>query len=505
MKFSIKSGNPEKLRSACVVVGIYEDRKLSDAAKRIDAVSKKYLTKLMHQGDMDGKLGTTLLLHGVAGVESPRVLLVGLGSEKAFAESAYRTAVSNAVKQLNSQGGEDAAIFLTALKVKQHDAGWRARQAALVTHETCYRFDRLKSKPNTTKQSLKRIEFLFDRTSDLKLAEAGLIQGEAMAIGANFTKDLGNLPGNMCTPTYLAEQALALAKEFKMGVEILDRDAMAALGMNTLLSVARGSHEPPKFIVLRHMLGKKNEKPVVLVGKGITFDTGGISLKPGPEMDEMKYDMCGAGSVLGTMKAAALLKLPINLIGIIAAAENMPGSKATKPGDIVTSLAGLTIEILNTDAEGRLVLCDALTYAERFEPACVVDIATLTGACVIALGHVASGLYSNDDAFATELLDAGQRSGDRAWQMPLWEEYHEGLKSNFADMANIAGRAGGSITAARFLSSFTENYTWAHLDIAGTAWKSGKEKGATGRPVPLLTHFLIARSTMARSVSRKRS
>lgn len=505
MKFSIKFGNPEKMRSACVVVGIYENRKLSDAAKRIDAVSKRYLTKLMLQGDMDGKLGATLLLHGVAGVESPRVLLVGLGSEKAFTESAFRTAISAAVKQLNLQGGEDASIFLTGLKVKKCEAMWRARQAVLVTHETCYRFDRLKSKPATTKQSLRKLDLVFDRADDLKLAGDGLAQGEAMALGAKLTKDLGNLPGNICTPTYLAEQAVALAKEFQLGVETLGRDEMAALGMNSLLSVARGSHEPPQLIILRHMLGKKNDKPVVLVGKGITFDTGGISLKPGPEMDEMKYDMCGAGSVFGTMKAAALLKLPINLVGIIAAAENMPGSQATKPGDIVTSLAGLTIEILNTDAEGRLVLCDALTYAERFDPACVVDIATLTGACVIALGHVASGLYSNDDSFATELLDAGQLSGDRAWQMPLWEEYHEGLKSNFADMANIAGRAGGSITAARFLSSFTEKYTWAHLDIAGTAWKSGKEKGATGRPVPLLTHFLIARSTMVKSPSRKRS
>ena len=494
MKFSINSGSPEKLKSACIVVGIYENRKFSAAAERIDSVSKKYLTSLMHHGDMDGKLGTTLLLHAVPGVQATRVLLVGLGSEKEFGAPAFRKAIAGAVTQLNALGGDDAVIFLTDLKVKKNDAAWRARQAVLVCHEVSYRFDHLKSKPSATKQSLKKIELAFSRSADVKSANEGLIQGEAMAIGASFTKDLGNLPGNMCTPTYLADQARTLAKEFSMRVEVLDQDEMAVMGMNTLLSVSRGSHEPPKFIVLHHMMGKKNEKPVVLVGKGITFDTGGISLKPGPEMDEMKYDMCGAGSVLGTMKAAALLKLPINLVGIIAAAENMPGSKATKPGDIVTSLAGLTIEILNTDAEGRLVLCDALTYAERLDPACVVDIATLTGACVIALGHIASGLYANDDEFATELLEAGELSGDRAWQMPLWEEYHESLKSNFADMANIGGRAGGSITAARFLSRFTEKYTWAHLDIAGTAWKSGKDKGATGRPVPLLTHFLIQRA-----------
>ena len=504
MKFSIKSGSPEKARSACVVVGIFENCKLSAAAESIDVASKKYLSKLMQQGDMDGKAGTTLLLHSVAGVQATRVLLVGLGNENSFAEAQYRTAIATAVKQLNSQGGQDAALFLVDLKVKKRDVVWRTRQAVLVAHEVSYRFDQLKSKPDSAKQALKKLEFAFARAADATAASEGLMQGEAMAIGANFTRDLGNLPGNICTPTYLAEQAQVLAKDFAMRVEILDRDEMAAMGMNTLLSVARGSHEAPKLIVLRHMLGKKGDKPVVLVGKGITFDTGGISLKPGPEMDEMKYDMCGAGSVLGTMKAVALMNLPINLIGIIAAAENMPGSKATKPGDIVTSMAGLSIEILNTDAEGRLVLCDALTYAERFDPACVVDIATLTGACVIALGNITSGLFSNDDDFAAELLDAGQVSGDRAWQMPLFEEYQEGLKSNFADMANIAGRAGGSITAARFLSRFTEKYTWAHLDVAGTAWKSGKEKGATGRPVPLLTHFLIQRAKQSKSTRSKK-
>ena len=494
MKFSIKNGSPEKQKSACVVVGIYENRKLSAAAERIDATSKNHLTSILTHGDMDGKLGTTLLLHAVPGMLATRTLLIGLGAEKSFGPAEYRRAISAAIAQLNSLGGQDAVIYLTDLKVKKQDALWRARQAVLVCHDASYRFDQLKSNPSAAKPMLKKVEFAFTRATDTQLANEGVNQGAAMAAGANFTKDLGNLPGNICTPTYLADQAQALAKEFAMQVDVLGHDEMAALGMNTLLSVARGSHEPPKFIVLRHMHGKKNEKPVALVGKGITFDTGGISLKPGPEMDEMKYDMCGAGSVLGTMKAAALLKLPINLIGVIAAAENMPGSKATKPGDIVTSLAGLTIEILNTDAEGRLVLCDALTYVERFEPACVIDIATLTGACVIALGHIASGLYANDEDLAAELLDAGQVSGDRAWQMPLWEEYHESLKSNFADMANIGGRAGGSITAARFLSRFTEKYTWAHLDIAGTAWKSGKDKGATGRPVPLLTHFLIQRA-----------
>jgi leucyl aminopeptidase len=315
----------------------------------------------------------------------------------------------------------------------------------------------------------------------------------AIAQGMNLARDLGNLPGNLCTPTYLAEQAQALAETYALGIDVLEREAMENLGMGSLLSVAKGSDQPPKFIVLNYH-GAKKEKPVVLVGKGITFDSGGISLKPAAEMDEMKYDMCGAASVLGTMQAIAQLGLPLNVVGIIPTCENLPNGRANKPGDIVTSMSGQTIEVLNTDAEGRLILCDALTYAERFEPAAVVDIATLTGACVIALGHVASGLLANKQSLADELLDAGEVSGDRCWQMPLWDEYQEQLKSNFADMANIGGRPGGTITAAAFLSRFTKKYDWAHLDIAGTAWKSGKEKGGTGRPVPLLVNFLAARA-----------
>jgi leucyl aminopeptidase len=301
------------------------------------------------------------------------------------------------------------------------------------------------------------------------------------------------LPGNICTPSYLAEQATTLAQQYKLKAEVLERANMEKLGMGSLLSVANGSSQPPKFIVLQYRGGKADAKPIVLVGKGITFDTGGISLKPAPEMDEMKFDMCGAASVLGTMKALAAMKLPLNVVGIIPSTENMPGGRATKPGDIVTSMSGQTIEILNTDAEGRLILCDALSYAERFQPDAVIDIATLTGACVIALGHVASGVLANDDGLARDLLDCGQQAGDRAWQLPLWDDYQEQLKSNFADMANIGGRPAGTVTAACFLSRFTKAYRWAHLDIAGTAWKSGKEKGSTGRPVPLLTHYLLNR------------
>jgi leucyl aminopeptidase len=318
-----------------------------------------------------------------------------------------------------------------------------------------------------------------------------------------LAKDLGNLTGNICTPTYLASEAKKLAKSHRLVVEVLDRSAMEKLGMNTLLSVSRGSREPPKFIIMHHRGGATGSKPIVLVGKGITFDSGGISLKPGAEMDEMKYDMSGAASVLGTLKAAAAMKLPLNIIGVIPASENLPDGAASKPGDIITSMSGQTVEILNTDAEGRLVLCDALTYVERFDPACVVDVATLTGACVISLGHVATGLLANNDGLANELLDAGQQACDRAWQLPLWEDYQEQLQSNFADMANIGGRAAGSITAACFLSRFTKKYAWAHLDIAGTAWRSGKEKGSTGRPVPLLTQFLLSRASQASKAAGK--
>jgi leucyl aminopeptidase len=383
--------------------------------------------------------------------------------------------------------------------VKKQDAAWKAAQIAEIGQDVDYRFDVMKGKAAQEEKakSVKRVAKVavaFIEKSEGKLAESGLKQGLALAAGVSLTKDLGNLPPNVCTPTYLADQAKAMGKQYGLQVEVLDRDQIAKLGMGSFLGVAQGSAQPPKLIVLQHKKGKKSQKPVVLVGKGITFDTGGISIKPGAEMDEMKYDMCGAASVLGTFKAIAEMDLPLNVVGVIPTCENMPDGTAIKPGDVLTSMSGQTIEVLNTDAEGRLILCDALTYAERFEPAAVVDIATLTGACVIALGHHASGLFSNNDKLAQELLAAGETAHDRAWHMPLWEDYQPQLDSNFADMANIGGRAGGSITAACFLSRFTKKYEWAHLDIAGTAWKSGKDKGGTGRPVPLLTEFLVKRA-----------
>ncbi len=504
LEFSIKSGSPEKQRSACVVVGVFEPRKLSAAAEIVDHAAKQFLSDILRRGDMEGKPGTSLLLHGVPGVEADRVLLVGLGKEKEFREKEYRAAMATAVRQLNETGGFDGTLYLTELSVKKRDVAWKVRQAALVVQETLYRFDRLKSKKEEVRRPLRKLTFCVTRRNELAIAEAALAEGLAIAAGMGLAKDLGNLPGNICTPSYLADQARQLGKSHGLNVDVLDRGDMEKLGMNTLLSVARGSHEPPKFIVLRHSGGASGSKPVVLVGKGITFDSGGISLKPGQEMDEMKYDMCGAASVLGTLKAVALMKLPLNVIGVIPSTENMPGGAATKPGDVITSMSGQTVEILNTDAEGRLILCDALTYVERFDPECVVDIATLTGACVIALGHVTTGLLANNDGLARELLDAGHDSYDRAWQLPLWDDYQEQLKSNFADMANIGGRPAGTITAACFLSRFADKYHWAHLDIAGTAWRSGKEKGATGRPVPLLSQFLMDRAARVAKPTGKR-
>ena len=494
MEIGIKSGSPEKQRSACVVVGVFDHRKLSLAGEIIDQASNGYLADILRRGDMDGKPGGGLLLHNVPGVLCERVLLIGLGKEREFKDKQYRDAVRDAVRTLADTGIAEATLYLPELAVKKRDLAWNIEQAVVVAEEALYRFDHMKSKPEESRKTLRKLILAVPRRGELAIGEAAAARGQAIAGGMKLAKDLGNLPGNVCTPTYLADQAKAMAKEMGIGIQVLERTDIEKLGMGSFLSVAKGSDEPPRFIILDYKGGAKGDKPVVLVGKGITFDSGGISIKPAAEMDEMKYDMCGAASVLGTLRAAAELKLPLNVVGLIPTCENMPSGRANKPGDVVTSMSGQTIEVLNTDAEGRLILCDALTYAERFEPACVVDIATLTGACVIALGHVATGLLANDDGLARELLHAGEEAYDRAWQMPLWDDYAEQLKSNFADMANIGGRPAGTITAAAFLGKFAKKYDWAHLDIAGTAWKSGKDKGGTGRPVPLLLHFLAKRA-----------
>ena len=495
MEFSIKQGNPEKLRSACVLVGVFEGGKLSNSAQALDKASQHYISEIIKRGDMTGKSATTLLLHKVPEVASERVLLLGLGKSNELDAKQFRECARAAMRALHATNAKDALLYLSEISVKARDNNWCMQQLVLAAFDAAYRCDNLKSKAEKDPHTLRKIQFGLLAAKPDAAMETALKQAIAIALGMVLTKDLGNLPGNICTPTYLAQQATGLAKTHKsIKTTVLDEKDMKKLGMGSLLAVTQGSAEPAKLITMEYHGADKKQKPIVLVGKGVTFDSGGISLKPGAEMDEMKYDMCGAASVLGTLQAIAEMGLKLNVVGIIPSCDNMPSGNAVKPGDIVTSMSGQTIEILNTDAEGRLILCDALTYAAKFEPDTVIDIATLTGACIIALGHVASGLYSNQDKLAHELLAAAEQSQDKAWHMPLWDDYQPQLDSNFADMQNIGGRAGGSITAACFLSRFTQDYRWAHLDIAGTAWKSGKDKGATGRPVPLLSQYLINRA-----------
>ncbi len=495
LEFSIKSGAPEKQRSACVAVGVFESRKLSGPAIEIDRASDGYLSEILRGGDMEGKAGSTLLLHRVPNILADRVLLVGLGKERDFHEKAYRDAIGRTVKTLRDTGSMEAVITLSEIPVKKRDVSWNVEQAVISAHDALYRFDQLKSAPDETRRRLKRVILAVSRRGELKFGEAGLVRGLAIAHGINHAKDLGNTPSNICTPEYLASEAKKLAKTHGFGCDILDYAACEKLGMGAFLSVGKGSDKPPRFIVLKHQGGAKGDKPVVLVGKAVTFDAGGISLKPPAEMDEMNYDMSGGGAVIGTFRAIGELGLKLNVIGLIPACENMPDANANKPGDIVTSMSGQTIEILNTDAEGRLILCDALTYAERFAPDAVIDVATLTGACVIALGAHPSALYSNHDPLAREIEQAASHAWDRVWRMPLWDDYQDQLKSSLADIANIGGRPAGSITAACFLWRFAKKYHWAHLDIAGTAWIGGREKkGSTGRPVSLLVNFLLNRT-----------
>jgi leucyl aminopeptidase len=498
VEFSTKAEAPEKVHSECLVLGVYEGARLSAAARQADRAAGGHLSTVLKQGDLDGRTGSSLLLYAVPGLAAKRVLMIGLGKAEEFNAKAYADAVRATVRGFNGGGVGDAVLYLAEEPVKERDRRWALSTAVAAAAEASYRFDRLKSKKDNAGKGLNKLTLGLLK-ADADGDRVGLQRGEALAAGVALAKDLGNLPSNICTPSYLAKQAQELARRHKLECEVLEERDMQKLSMGALLAVTKGTHEPAKLIVLHYRGAARKQAPVALVGKGITFDTGGISIKPSAEMDEMKYDMSGAGSVLGTIEAAARMQLPINVVGIIPTCENMPGGHAVKPGDIVSSMSGQTIEILNTDAEGRLILADALTYAERFEPDAVVDIATLTGACVIALGSVAAGLYSNDDTLAQDLLNAGQRVWDRAWRMPLWDDYGEQIKSPFADVANIGGRPAGSVTAACFLARFAKKFKWAHLDIAGTAWRSGKDKGSTGRPVPMLTEFLVARADAASS------
>ena len=491
MDFSVKHNSPEKARSACQIVTVSQPRKLSASGKLVDKASKGQLTSVLKTGDMDGSVGQTLMLHDVAGSACARVLLVGTGKDGDRNERVYERIVQSITSALTGTGAKDAEFYPGDISLKGRDLVWKTRQAALLAGNSEYRFDQLKSGKKEPYKGLRRLSFNVPR-GDARAVKKAIGEAGAISQGMNLTRDLGNLPGNVCTPTYLARQARDLGKAYKkLRVNVLDEADMKRLKMGSLLSVSAGSRQGAKLITMEYRGAAAKEQPIALVGKGVTFDSGGISLKPGAAMDEMKFDMCGAASVFGTLKAICEMELPINVVGVVPATENLPDGLATKPGDIVTSMSGQTIEILNTDAEGRLILCDALTYTAKFKPRCVIDIATLTGAVIIALGKVPSGVMGNDQKLINELIKCGEQAQDKIWQLPIWDEYQDQLKSNFADMANIGGRDAGTITAACFLSRFTRDFSWAHLDIAGTAWKSGDAKGASGRPVPLLTQFVL--------------
>lgn len=492
MRFTVKASDPTTLSTPCLVLGVFEDGTLPDITAQVDKAAGKVISKIICAGDIKGKIGDLLLLQKVDGCRAQRLLLVGCGKPKDFDAKKYAAICRNIFRTLQKHNLAETAVALAALDVKDSGAERKAELLARSFVSNSYQY--ITTKPKATRLfSVEDVTVLLSEAKDRNPANRGITRGAAVARGMNIAKELGNLPANICTPTYLGKQALQLARKHSkvLQTQVLSEAQMRRLGMHMLLSVGNGSAESSALIIMQYRGAPASEQPHVIVGKGITFDTGGICLKPGPGMDEMKFDMCGAASVLGTMNAICELKPAINVIGVIASAENMPSGTATKPGDVVTTMSGQTVEILNTDAEGRLVLGDALTYIERFKPKTVVDIATLTGACITALGTVVSGLMSNDDALADALYQRGIDSLDPVWRLPLWDEYQEQLKSNFADIANIGGPKAGTITAACFLSRFTKKYKWAHLDIAGTAWLQGGEKGATGRPVPLLVEYLL--------------
>ncbi|MFQ6004989.1 MAG: leucyl aminopeptidase [Woeseia sp.] len=494
MKYFTTTSAASRRVGSCIIVGIYERGKLGVAATDIDKASRGLIRRHIKRGDLSGKLGRTHLLTSVDDTKAQRVLVVGLGKAGKFAVSQFRQATAAATNALSSSKIADALSYLTLEDVKLTTPYYLARYSVQTVGDCLYRFTEMKSGRRKPAPALKRFGMALQKRGDASKVMRGAEHADAIVAGMTLAKDLGNLPPNVCTPSHLGRTAQRLARENKnLQTRVIGEAEMKRLGMNSLLSVTAGTVFPAKLIVMRYK-GTTKQAPVVLVGKGVTFDAGGISLKPGPGMDEMKFDMCGAAAVMSTMAVIAKLGLPINVNAVVPACENLPSGTATRPGDIVKSMSGQTIEILNTDAEGRLILCDALTYAKRFKPAALIDVATLTGACVIALGHHRTAVMSNNDKLADSILDAGNHADDRGWRMPLAEEYERQLRSNFADFANVGGREGGAITAACFLSKFTKGTDWAHLDIAGTAWRSGHRKGSTGRPVPMLTELLLARA-----------
>nr|VFJ45340.1 MAG: leucyl aminopeptidase [Candidatus Kentron sp. DK] len=495
MNFKLQNLDPIQESTGCLVLGITESVNFTGTAQAVDAATDGAIERVFADGDFKGERDQTLMLHGPSGIAARRVLLVGFGKEEECNGVRYRNAVSKAFEALVGTGAEDCAVFLAEVETSDREPAWRARQVVEAALHASYRPDWLKSKKKPSR--LQTVSIHLPEGQEPDPFQERIREGLAIANGVERARLLSDLPGNICTPSYLADEARALAKgQRAVTVKVLEEKEMEKLGMGALLAVASGSREPAKLITVEYRGGEEEDKPIVLVGKGITFDSGGISLKPGAAMDEMKFDMCGAASVLGVLRAVIELELPLNVVGIVPATENLPSGEAVKPGDIVTTLSGQTVEILNTDAEGRLILCDALTYAQGFDPEVIIDVATLTGACRIALGAHAAGLLGNHEPLIADLLKAGAESIDRVWPLPLWEEYQDQLKSNFADMANIGGRLAGTITAACFLSRFVDDHRWAHLDIAGVSALSGKKKGATGRPVALLTQYLIDRATI---------
>lgn len=497
MNFNIKSLDIKTtiyaVKTGVLVVGIFDNYKLSPESSELYKYNA--ISSALKSGDIDQKPGSILILRDLMNIEAKRILLINIGNETQDINKSFVIAM-NALMQVLSTLNTDNAIFIFPFKqIYGKNLTKTIRTIVMASHNHNYCLDILQNKQRTEKKtSIQHITLILPNDV-ITLAYQKLTEALALENGLKLTKDLSNLPSNICTPLYLAHAAKKLAAEFQLNIDILDKQELEILKMNCFLSIANGSQQPPKFIILQYLKSQAEEAPIILVGKGITFDSGGISLKPSTHMDEMKYDMCGAAAVLGTLRAIAELKIKLNVIGVIPACENMPSSSAVKPGDIITSMSGQTIEILNTDAEGRLILCDALTYVERFKPAIVIDIATLTGACVVALGHYNSGLFTREDQahnlLAADLLEAGNMAEDHAWRLPIQDVYKKSLNSNFADLANIGGRSAGSITAACFLEHFTRKYLWAHLDIAGTAWKSGNKKSASGRPVPLLVQYLL--------------
>lgn len=493
IKFKAKHLHSANCSSGYVIVGIYDNDDFTSSASAINSKTNGLIESLLANDDLAESVGSAILLPVVSGIDAKRLFVVRLGPREKFDATQFKKSIEAISKQLSSRTADSVSIFIDDMQIEGRSLSWMARRTVEMISQNFYKFDQLKQSKNGESKKKWKIQLASESSDDVDAIRDGIRIGRAISKGVRFSRDLGNLPGNICTPTHLAAAAQGLSDYDNISVEVLEEEDMEELGMGALLSVSRGSREPAKLVIVKYDGGPCDQAPVVLVGKGLTFDAGGISIKPAPAMDEMKFDMCGAAGVLGALLAVATLNLPINVVGAIASSENLPDGAANKPGDIVKSMSGTTIEVLNTDAEGRLILCDTLTYIDKYKPAVVIDAATLTGACVIALGNFPTGLFSNDESLADDLIAAGKMSDDRVWPLPLWEDYQPSLDSNFADVANIGGKYGGAITAACFLARFTENYQWAHLDIAGTAWKSGKEKGSTGRPVSLFVQYLLDR------------